>query len=124
MPEDPDQESKPSYKGSHLTVQTASAERMLAMKLHAGRPSDLKDIQQLVRFTNIRNGEEAKRLTEHHFPHTEVPAERVKVVDEAITKAASQAVEDVRAPANAPEPATGSAAKTGKRNRDSGRGIE
>ena len=86
IPEDPDEESRAAYQGSHLTVKTASPERMLAMKIHADRTSDHEDIEQLVRFTRIESGEEAKRITEHYFPHSEVPAETVKVVEDAIAK--------------------------------------
>ena len=120
IPEDPDKESRPSYQGSHLTVRTASPERMLAMKLHAGRPSDLEDIQQLVKFTRIGSGKEAKRLTEQHFPHSEVPASRVKSVDDAIAKArtrtdAMKARGQAPAPAQSPPRASGAAEAAAKR---------
>ena len=90
VPEDPDDKARPSYQGSHLTVTTASAERMLAMKLHARRGTDLKDIEQLLKFSKVGSGEEAKQLTEQHFPHSEVPADAVRKVDDAITKASMQ----------------------------------
>ena len=65
-------------------------DRMLAMKLHARRGTDLKDIEQLVKFSKVGSGKEAKQLAEQHFPHSEVPADAVRKVDDAITKARMQ----------------------------------
>ena len=43
LPQDPDQGERHVYGNSHLTIAGASTNRMIAMKLHAGRPPDLAD---------------------------------------------------------------------------------
>ena len=48
LPVSTDTEARPSYQGSHLTVQTASPKRMLAMKMYAGRKEDGSDLMKLI----------------------------------------------------------------------------
>ena len=88
IPDEPDDAAAISFKGSHLTVRTASAERLIAMKIHAGREDDYKDLEHLFGITGIKNGEEAKALTEYHFPHTTIAADIVKRLDTIIQSVA------------------------------------
>ena len=56
LPEDPDRGERQVYANSHLTIVGASTKRMIAMKLHAGRPPDLVDLDILLREAGKRHG--------------------------------------------------------------------
>ena len=58
------------------------------MKIHAGREADYKDLEHLFGITGIKNGQEAKALTEYHFPHTTIAADIVKRLDTIIQSVA------------------------------------
>ena len=59
LSEDPDRGERRVYGNSHLTIADASTNRMIAMKLNAGRPLDL-DI--LLREAGVETRREAVRL--------------------------------------------------------------
>ena len=84
IPEEPDEKARTSFKGSNLTVKTGSPERLIAMKIHAGREQDYEDVRKLLPLTTIKNGQEAKALTEYHFPHDTVADDVVKFLDEML----------------------------------------
>jgi hypothetical protein len=48
LPEGPDEGESAMYTDTHLQVNGASVERMIAMKLHAGRDADLDDLDTLL----------------------------------------------------------------------------
>ncbi len=52
------------YDNSHLTIAGASINRMIAMKLHAGRPPDLADLDILLKEARVETRREAVRLHE------------------------------------------------------------
>ena len=87
IPDEPDDAATISFKGSHLTVRTASPERLIAMKIHAGREGDYKDLERLFGITAIKSGYEAKTLTEYHFPHKTIADDIVKRLDTIIESA-------------------------------------
>ena len=64
LPEDPDRGERPVYANSHLTIADASTRRMIAMKLHAGRPPDLADPDILLREAGIETRRAAAGLHE------------------------------------------------------------
>lgn len=84
IPEEPDDDARVSYKGSHLTVLTASPDRLLAMKLITERESDRPDIMKLVTLSSVTSGADAVRLVQTHFPHKTVDEALVKLVDAVI----------------------------------------
>ncbi len=84
IPDETDENARTSFTDSHLTVRSASPEWLVAMKLHAGREHDYQDVRQLLRDAGINSGEDAKRLTEYHFPHTTVADDVVARIDEMI----------------------------------------
>ena len=53
LPEDPDRGERRVYGNSHLTIAGASTKRMIAMKLHAGRPPDLADLDILLKEAGV-----------------------------------------------------------------------
>ena len=64
LPEDPDRGERQVYANSHLTIAGASTRRMIAMKLHAGRPPDLADLDILLREAGVETRRAAVRLHE------------------------------------------------------------
>ena len=64
LPKDPDRGERRVYDNSHLTIAGASTNRMIAMKLHAGRPPDLADLDILLKEAGVETRREAVRLHE------------------------------------------------------------
>ena len=64
MPQEPDRGERRVYTDTHLTIEGASTRRMIAMKLHAGRPPDLADLDVLLKATGVTTRREAERLHE------------------------------------------------------------
>ena len=64
VPEDPDRGERRVYGNSHLTIAGASTNRMIAMKLPAGRPPDLADLDILLREAGVETRRQAVRLDE------------------------------------------------------------
>ncbi len=64
LPEDPDRGERRVYANSHLTVHGASTNRLIAMKMHAGRPPDLADLDVLLTAAGVTTRREAERLHE------------------------------------------------------------
>ena len=80
LPETPDPQARNSYTGSHLTVWTASAERLLAMKLDAARDDDRPDIQNLLKKTGIVSIRQTMEIFKAAFPGKEMPEKSRDVV--------------------------------------------
>ena len=64
LPEDPDGGERQVYANSHLTIVGASTRRMIAMKVHAGRPPDFTDLDILLREAGVETRRAAVRLRE------------------------------------------------------------
>ena len=64
LPEDPDRGERQVYANSHLTIAGASTRRMIAMKLHAGRPPDLADLDIFLREAGVETRRAAAGLQE------------------------------------------------------------
>ncbi len=77
------------FDSPHLVVTGASAEHLLAMKLHAGRVADRKDIETLVRHLGIRTTDEALRHHARLFPETPASGRARVYVEEAIRRASA-----------------------------------
>lgn len=67
LPETPDDGARVSYEGHALVVQSAGPERLLAMKIDAGREKDLEDIRVLLELLDARPGE-PERLHRDAYP--------------------------------------------------------
>jgi hypothetical protein len=63
----------PVFDHSHLRVQAASAEHLLAMKVLAAREHDLADVRLLLRHLGLRTAEEAEAVTQQFFPDEPIP---------------------------------------------------
>ena len=72
IPDTPDTEARQSYQGSHLTVNTASPKRMLAMKMHAGRKEDAGDLMKLMTMTGVRTMDQAMEIFKDTFTNTKL----------------------------------------------------
>ena len=75
LPEDPDRGERRVYGNSHLTIAGASTNRMIAMKLHAGRPPDLADLDILLKEAGVETRREAVRLHELTYDAEPMAAE-------------------------------------------------
>ena len=75
LPERADQEERPLYEGSHLTITGASRERMIALKLDAGREPDLKDVALLLTEEGVETRADANRLYAICYGTKEMPEE-------------------------------------------------
>ena len=62
LPEDPEPGERRVYANSHLAIEGASTSRMIAMKLHAGRPPDLADLDILLEEARVKTRQEAVRV--------------------------------------------------------------
>lgn len=67
LPQDPDRRERAVYSNSHLTVVGASIERMIAMKLHAGRQPDRDDLDILLTEAGVDTRAEALRIHERTY---------------------------------------------------------
>ena len=75
LPESPDRRERPLYKGSNLTIVGASGERMIAMKLDAGREPDREDLNQLLADGQVDTAAEARRLYSMCYGTRQMPPE-------------------------------------------------
>ena len=69
VPVDADLGARVAYEDPGLLVMTASAERLLAMKLRAAREEDRRDIALLVRHLGLSCGRDAFDAHDEVFPH-------------------------------------------------------
>ena len=97
LPESPDRRERPLYEGSNLTIIGASRERMIAMKLDAGREPDLEDLDQLLTEGQVQTSAEARRLYSMCYGTREMPAESQQYLIHRYTQR-------VKPPAPAPPP--------------------
>ena len=68
IPRLPDTRAKTVYESEYLTITGASAEHILAMKLEAGRATDIDDVATLVSRLGITAPEEALAIHGRLFP--------------------------------------------------------
>lgn len=66
-----------------LRVAAASAEHLLAMKIHAARRRDVEDVRILMRHLGLRSAQEALDLCADVFPDEPVPARAQLVLEDA-----------------------------------------
>ncbi|MCY4601942.1 MAG: hypothetical protein OXF27_18720 [Acidobacteria bacterium] len=64
LPEGPDRGERRVDGNSRVTIAGASTNRMIAMKLHAGRPPDLADLDSLLEEAGVQTRREAAGLHE------------------------------------------------------------
>lgn len=63
----------PVFDRSHLRVQAASAEHLLAMKVLAAREHDLADLRLLIDRLGLRSADDAEAITRRFFPDETIP---------------------------------------------------
>ena len=68
IPAEADRRATTLYSTPNLVITGASAEHLLAMKLEAGRRTDVDDIRRLLDLLGIGEPEEAGRIHAHLFP--------------------------------------------------------
>lgn len=67
LPQEPDRRERAVYSNSHLKIVGASLERMIAMKLHAGRQPDRDDLDILLMEARIDTRADALRIHERTY---------------------------------------------------------
>ena len=68
----------------NLVVTSASRSHLIAMKAHAGRELDLKDLRLLLMDTNIRTLDEVKKIHNATFPYDEIPRENIGPIEDLL----------------------------------------
>lgn len=81
-PDPSDPQEIQSYDGEAISVASASAEYVLAMKLRAGRRGrDEKDIDLLCELCNITSTDEAISLFERFYPDDQIKRSSIEILD-------------------------------------------
>ena len=120
MPHRRDPRPMPVFNTPDLVVTGASAEHLLAMKLEAGRETDVDDVRTLVDNLNIRSESEAIAIHDAIFPHTPLRGNGLEILHKAMeTRRTDQATPEKTAlttegtaaavPPRPPAPARGAA---------------
>lgn len=74
----------------NLVVTSASRSHLIAMKAHAGRQVDMKDLRFLSRDTDIRTLDEIRRIHGATFPHDEIPQENIQPIEDLLADLPAQ----------------------------------
>ncbi|HWH32646.1 MAG TPA: DUF6036 family nucleotidyltransferase [Egibacteraceae bacterium] len=72
----------PVFDRSHLRVQAASAEHLVAMKVLAAREHDLADLRLLIGRLGLRDAAEAEAITRRFFPDEDIPARNLMALED------------------------------------------
>ena len=84
MPHGEDPRPLPVFDTPDLVVTGASAEHLLAMKLEAGRETDVDDVRTLVNSLDIRSESEAITIHDAIFPHTPLRDKGLEILHKAM----------------------------------------
>lgn len=136
MPHKDDRQATTVFNSPALVVTGASAKHLLAMKIDAGRPEDVDDIQWLLEQLQINNIEEAIEVHRETYPHSPLLTTSRNRLKEAVGRAGRSKTttageptppttvrlgDEAKDPTKAPDPAGN--ANTDNRKRD-GHGYE
>ena len=91
MPHKDDSQATTVFNSPALVVTGASAKHLLAMKIDAGRPEDIEDIQWLLDELQIENLEEAIEVHRTTYPHSRLPTTNRNRLEEAFSRRTSSA---------------------------------
>lgn len=72
LPQKTDSDARSVYYSPYLTVSSASAKHLLAMKIQAGRPKDRADIKFLIKHLSLHSVDEALDVHAELFPEREL----------------------------------------------------
>ena len=81
MPTKPDPDKRDSYNGSRITVTSAGARRLLAMKLDSNREKDVEDIRTLLKITSTVSVSEAQDVYAETYGEKAFPDEAARIVE-------------------------------------------
>lgn len=133
MPHKDDTQATTVFNSPSLVVTGASARHMLAMKIDAGRPEDVDDIEWLLEQLDITDIDEAIEVHRETYPHAPLlttsrnrletalsrTAERKTAVDEPTGTAGVEIGDQAADPAAAPDP-TGNRRVANRKRNDQG----
>lgn len=106
-----DRNPRPIYQGTNLTVTGASRERLIAMKLNAGRKIDIDDLEVLLTEARIGSAEEARRIHRTVYGTKPMAAESDQYLIDRFVKRPGEGVPE---PGAGPSSAHGAATEKGK----------
>ena len=81
LPTKPDPDKRDSYNGSRITVTSAGARRLLAMKLDSNREKDVEDILTLLKITSTVSVSEAQDVYAETYGEKAFPDEAAQIVE-------------------------------------------
>ena len=85
IPRAPDTRAQTVYESAYLTITGASAEHILAMKLEAGRRTDIGDVAILIGHLGITTAEEALAIHGRLFPESTRGSQAREIVEHVLT---------------------------------------
>ena len=88
------------YSSPEVTIQVASAEALLAMKLRANRPGrDVNDIRALLALVGITDIQSSETLYESFYPGDVLPDRAIQILDNLLAEVDPQPITAPPAPA-------------------------
>ena len=82
----PDTRAAVVYDSPHLVVTGASAEQLLAMKVRAGRPADIDDIELLIRRLGVSTLQHVEAIHHAVFPRDRIPETNMEVIIDCLDR--------------------------------------
>ena len=84
IPKAPDTRARTVYESEYLTITGASAEHILAMKLEAGRRTDIGDVATLIGHLGITTAEDALAIHRRLFPESTRGSKAREIVEHVL----------------------------------------
>ena len=106
-----DRNPRPIYNGTNLTVTGASRNRLIAMKLNAGRDADIEDLKVLLSEADVQSAEEARRIHRTVYGNRPMAENADQYLIDRFVKRQG---EGVREPGARPSSAQGAATESGR----------
>jgi len=88
IPSAADPRARTVYESEYLTITGASVEHILAMKLEAGRRTDIGDVATLIGHLGITTAERALAIHGRLFPESKRRAKAREILDHVLAQAA------------------------------------
>lgn len=104
VPHKEDSQAATVFNSPNLVVTGASARHLLAMKIDAGRPEDVEDIEWLVDKLKIDTVEDAIEVHREAYPHAQLPTTNRNRLEEAFRRKNVQPGEDEKVAPPPPRP--------------------
>ena len=74
------------YNSPNLVVTSASRSHLIAMKAHAGRSIDMRDLRFLLIASDIRTLDEVRNVHKKTFPYDEIPKRNIERIQDVLNE--------------------------------------